>query len=55
MKNNLKQIMKPNFQSNTILIDEIEKKRSIKKRRENELIWLTRQTSDSGYETRTTQ
>jgi hypothetical protein len=54
MKNNLKQIMKPNSQSNTILIDEIEKKRSIKKR-ENELIWLTRQTSDSGYETRITQ
>jgi hypothetical protein len=39
MKNNLKQIIKPNSQSNTILIDEIEKKkRSIKKRRENELI-----------------
>jgi hypothetical protein len=26
MKNKLKQIMKPNSQSNTILIDEIEKK-----------------------------
>ena len=32
MKNKLKQIIKPNFQSNIILINKIGKKKSIKKR-----------------------
>jgi hypothetical protein len=34
MKNNLKQIIKPNSQSNTILIDEIEKKKDQLKKEE---------------------
>jgi hypothetical protein len=34
MKNKLKQIMKFNSQSNTILTDKIKKKKSIKKNRE---------------------
>jgi len=34
--------MKPNSQLNTILIDEIEKKISLKKRKKNESIRLTR-------------
>jgi hypothetical protein len=38
--------MKPNSQLNTKLIDEIEKKKSIKKKRKNELIGLNRQTHD---------
>jgi flagellar biosynthesis GTPase FlhF len=32
MKNKLKQVMKPNSQSNTILIDEIGKKSQLKKK-----------------------
>jgi hypothetical protein len=56
MKNKLKHVMKPNSQSNTILIDEIGKKKSIKKKgRKNKSIKLTCQTCDSGYETGTTQ
>jgi hypothetical protein len=35
MKNKLKQIMKLTSQVNTILVDEIRGKRSIKKKREN--------------------
>jgi hypothetical protein len=56
MKNKLKQVMKPNSQSNTILIDEIGKKNQLKKRgRKNESIELTCQTCDSGHEMGTTQ
>jgi hypothetical protein len=33
MKNKPKQIMKPNFQLNTILINEIEKKNQVKMRK----------------------
>ena len=48
--------MKPNYQSNIILIDEIEKKNQLKEReRENESIRLTRQICDSGHKTGTTQ
>ena len=50
----LKQIMKLNSQSNTILINEIRKKSQLKKKRENESIGLTRQTHDPSHETRTT-
>jgi hypothetical protein len=39
--------MKSNFQSNTILNDEIGKKKSIKKNKISNLIGLTRQTRDS--------
>jgi hypothetical protein len=44
--------MKSNSQLNTILIDEIGKKKSIKKERKNESIRLTHNPS---HETRTTQ
>ena len=47
--------MKPNSQSNTILIDKIRKKKVKKKRRENDSIQLTRQTRDPGHETKTSQ
>jgi len=49
--------MKPDSQSNTVLIDEIEEKKSkpTKKERKNELVELTCQTHDLGHETRTTQ
>lgn len=53
MKNKPKQIIKPNSQSNTTLIEEIRKKKSIKKR-ENELIGLTCQTYDLGHKMKTT-
>jgi hypothetical protein len=46
--------MKPNYQSNIILIDEIEKK-LIKKKRKNESIRLTRQIRDPSHKTGTTQ
>jgi hypothetical protein len=46
--------MKRNSQSNIILIDEIEKKKSIKKKRKKELIGLTRQTRDPCHKTWTT-
>jgi hypothetical protein len=54
MKNKSKQIIKPNpnSQSNTILIEKIEKKKSIKK---NESIRLTRQTRNLDHETGTIQ
>jgi hypothetical protein len=47
--------MKPNSQSNTILNDEIVKKKSIKKRKKPKSTRLTRQTCDPVHETRTTQ
>jgi hypothetical protein len=47
--------MKPNYQSNIILIDEIEKKLIKKKKRKNESIRLIRQIRDPGHKTGTTQ
>jgi hypothetical protein len=38
MKNKLKQIIKPNFQSNIILINKIGKKSQLKKERKNDSI-----------------
>jgi hypothetical protein len=52
MKNKPKQIMKPNSQLNIILIDEFGKKESIKKKKKNKSIRLTR---DPGHKTSTTQ
>jgi hypothetical protein len=52
MKNKSIQIKKLNSQLNPILIDEIGKKKSIKKRKKNESIRLTR---DLDHETWTTQ
>jgi len=46
--------MKRNSQSNIILIDEIEKKNQLKKKRKNKLIGLTRQTRDPCHKTWTT-
>lgn len=54
MKNKPKQIIKPNSQSNTTLIDEIRKKIVNKKERKNELIELTCQTYDRGHKIETT-
>jgi hypothetical protein len=47
--------MKLNSKSNTILINEIRKKKSTKKKRENESIGLTRQTHYPGHEMRKPQ
>ena len=49
--------MKPDSQSNTILINEIKEEKSLltKKERKNESVGLTCQTHDLGHETRTTQ
>jgi hypothetical protein len=56
MKNKSKQIMKSNSQLNTILIDKIGVKESIKKKREkNESITLTDQIRDLSHEMRITQ
>ena len=52
MKNKLKQIIKSNSQSNTILIDEMFLKKSIKKRERNDSIGSTR---NPGHETGITQ
>jgi hypothetical protein len=56
MKNKSKQIMKSNSQLNTILIDKIGVKESIKKKeKKNESIKLTRQIRDLSHEMRITQ
>ena len=47
--------MKPNYQSNIILIDEIRKKNQLKKKKKNELIRLTCQICDPSHETGTTK
>jgi hypothetical protein len=48
--------MKPNSQSNTMLIDEIEKKKSqLTKKRKNKLNRLTYQICNPSHETGTTQ
>jgi hypothetical protein len=55
MKSKPKKIIKPNFQSNTILKDEIRKKNQLKKSQIIKSIRLTCQTYDPGLESRTTE
>jgi hypothetical protein len=55
MKSKPKKIMKPNFQSNTILKDEIRKKNQLKKSQIIKSIRLTCQTYDPGLESGTTE